>query len=93
LREPGIGRVTASESCSAWRSNSEGTAFMAFVLFVGGRSGGATTPAMACFAKLPYAGLNRIRFEGSVSTGATRAVPPLRQAFHHGGPPRATGGR
>jgi hypothetical protein len=32
LREPGIGFVTASDSCSVWRISSLGTAFMAFVL-------------------------------------------------------------
>jgi hypothetical protein len=31
LREPGMGRVTASESCSVSRISCEGTAFMAFV--------------------------------------------------------------
>src|SRR3546814_5303282 len=32
LREPGIGRVTDSDSCSVCCSSEEGTAFMAFVL-------------------------------------------------------------
>jgi hypothetical protein len=46
-------------------------AFMAFVLAErggAGRSGGTTTGV----AKLPYGGINRIRFEGSVSTAALR---------------------
>ena len=34
-------------------------------------------------AKLPYAGLNRIRFEGSVSTAVVLAVPPLREPLKH----------
>ena len=95
LREPGIGRVTDSESCPVC-CNSEAavTAFMAFVLWwarsieARGRSGGASGHggvAMAVSAKLPYAGLNRIRFEGTVSTAALiePAVPPLQAAFDH----------
>jgi len=33
-------------------------------------------------AKLPYAGVNRIRFEGTVSTGAS-PVPPLQATLEH----------
>jgi len=38
-------------------------------------------------AKLPYAGITRIRFEGSVSTGPS-PVPPLRRHFNMRGCPR-----
>src|SRR5690606_39611216 len=41
-------------------------------------------------AKLPYAGITRIRFEGTVSTGP-RPVPPLQAALDHVAPPRASG--
>src|SRR5690606_8131021 len=38
-------------------------------------------------AKLPYGGINRIRFEGCVSTGRRvwRVVPPLQPVLEHGG--------
>src|SRR5690606_29546717 len=91
LREPGIGRVTASDSFSAWRISSVGTAFMARapVRIEGCRAVSRTTLAKrgasgreGAAAKLPYAGVNRIRFEGSVSTRQCR-VPPLRRALCH----------
>src|SRR5690606_38101165 len=96
LREPGIGRVTDPDSCSVCCSRELGTAFMAFVLGMsrtkrrrmdlhgrfrqGAEPGGTAPPGDP--AKLPYAGITRIRFEGSVSTGRW-PVPPLRRAFDH----------
>src|SRR5690606_7364604 len=41
LCEPGIGRTTSADSCSACCCSGEGMAFMAFVLWRRGRSGGA----------------------------------------------------
>src|SRR5690606_39089709 len=47
-----------------------------------GYPGGAAAHLARHSAKLPYAGITRIRFEGSVSTGRW-PVPPLRAAFDH----------
>src|SRR5690606_34649909 len=72
LREPGIGRVTDAESSPAcWTS--EAASGMAFIGVVLGRPRGIRgtgtkrrrgRPAWGVVAKLPYAGVNRIRFEG-----------------------------
>src|SRR5690606_12138476 len=99
LREPGIGRVTASDSCEVFWMRELGTAFIGIVLLGSrtrcvrqgsraagcgpGRSEGArqadcgprTRQCNAADpAKLPYAGVNRIRFEGTVSTARPKAT-------------------
>src|SRR5690606_8234334 len=98
LREPGIGRVTDPDSCSVCCSRELGTAFMAFVLVGLDEAAARESPASwrrvgATFhghpAKLPYAGITRIRFQGSVSTGRW-PVPPLQAAFDHVVPSRAS---
>src|SRR5690606_31184689 len=108
-REPGIGGVT--ESGSGWAScgRREGMAFIGIVLWWAdeaaarnpwegispGHSGLEAPPTKP--AKLPYAGLNRIRFEGSVSTAPARRAwrrgTPASRAFDHGGGPAASIGR
>src|SRR5690606_36553792 len=99
LREPGIGQVTASDSCEVFWMRELGTAFIGIVLLGSrtrcvrqgsraagcgpGRSEGArqadcgprTRQCNAADpAKLPYAGVNRIRFEGTVSTARPKAT-------------------
>src|SRR5690606_23895885 len=84
LRDPGIGRVTDSESCCACCCRGEGTAFIGIVLWVPReapacwtkRRRSSPTGTGGAVAKLPYGGINRIRFEGSVSTTPCRPWYP-----------------
>jgi hypothetical protein len=61
---------------------------MAFVLLR--RDEAAARTREGSVAKLPYAGFNRIRFEGSVSTAVVLAVPPLQRALKHAREARPT---
>ncbi|MNI52278.1 hypothetical protein D3C73_1070440 [compost metagenome] len=89
LREPGMGRVTDSESCWACCCRAESCAFIGHRPGRSGTKRRRTAPApgrhqgapwagsgYGCIAKLPYAGMSRIRFQGTISTVATRPRYP-----------------
>src|SRR3546814_5571666 len=102
LREPGIGRVTDSDSCSVCCSSEEGTAFMAFVLGMsrtkrrrrdlhgrlrqGAEPRGSHPSRQSCEASLRRHHPDQVR---RVCLNRPLPVPPLQAAFDHAAPPRA----
>ena len=89
LREPGIGRVTDSESWSVCCNSEEGTAFMAFVLRNAGRSGGARTARRSrgswasCEASLRRSQPDQVRRVCLNRCPIGPAIPPLRGELDH----------
>src|SRR5688500_15621338 len=95
LREPGIGRVTASERSCAWRSSSVGRAFIVVVLGAPGAGGNeAAARGRGTESRCREASLRRYQPDQVrrvyLSPDDVRA-PPLRGAFFHAGGAGASG--